>query len=110
MRVAPFAGRTKTCEEIQGAADCLTSASEPPPPSPTAGRKWPRPEEGRGRGWRMEGGTEGTGSGRDPHGVVDGRRKEKKKAAKEQQTNRERLPSCGNQATGETNESVPPLG
>lgn len=35
----------------------------------------------------MEGGTEGSGSGRDPHGVVDGRRKQKKTAAKEQQTN-----------------------
>lgn len=69
--------KEKKCEEIQGRADCLTSASEPPPRNQIAGRKWPRPEEGRGQRWRMEGGTEGSSGGRDPHRVVDGRRKQK---------------------------------
>lgn len=97
--VSPSEGRIrKTREEIQGTADCLTSASEPPPRSPTAGRKWPRPEEGRGQRRRMEGGTEGTGSGRDPHGVVDGRRKQQKERAKEKQQRSSRQTGSGCQA------------
>lgn len=42
-----------------------------------------------------------------------GKGKEKivtKSGVKEQRTNREQLPNCGNQETGETNGSVPLLG
>lgn len=87
----------KKCEEIQGTADCLTSASEPPPRGQIGGRKWPRPEVGRGQRWRMEGGTEGTSSGRDPHGVVDGRRKQKN-SNKEKQQRSSRQTGSGCQA------------
>lgn len=58
----------------------------------------------------MRGGTEGTDDGRDPHGGKGGREEKIIIYICIYYRGKEQLPTCANQATGETNGSAALLG